>query len=117
MARLNQTLLHKVAHRLGKNPQYIREQVSRRASREGVASPAALIMWARDLGIGVASALDKLPPHVQQQLSQSRVVAPTPSRSGGGHRVRKAALAGAQHGSKGKLVFISHASDDKRLAG
>lgn len=69
MARLDQALLHKISRRLGKTPQYIREQVSRRASREGVVSSAALVMWARDLGIGVASAVNRLPPHVQQQLS------------------------------------------------
>jgi hypothetical protein len=116
MARLNQTLLNKVAKRLGKTPQYIREQVSRRGSREGVASPAALVMWARDLGIGVASALDKLPAHLQQQLSVPRVVAPrrvpAARRPSGApaHRRR------AARGSTGKWIFISHASEDKKLA-
>ncbi|MFH1679540.1 MAG: hypothetical protein ABIH26_02735, partial [Candidatus Eisenbacteria bacterium] len=76
MARLDQALLSKVAKRLRKEPQYIREQVSRRASREGVASPAALVMWARDLGIGVASAVNRLPAHMQQQLAVPRVVPP-----------------------------------------
>jgi hypothetical protein len=120
MAQLNQTLLHKIATRLGKEPQYIREQVSKRASREGVASPAALVMWARDLGIGVASAMDKLPAHLQQQLSVPRVVAPTPVR-----RVTPMAPRGARsrkparriRDSRGKSVMISHASEDKSLAG
>jgi len=118
MARLDQTLLHKVANRLRKEPQYIREQVSRRASREGVASPAALVMWARDLGIGVASAVNKLPPHMQQQLTVPRVVGPGPT-------ARPRATRGQGRGrrtSSGKRrriktwVFISHASEDKRLA-
>jgi hypothetical protein len=121
MARLNQTLLHKVADRLGKTPKYIREQISRRASREGVASPAALVMWARDLGIGVASALEKLPPHVQQQLSMPRVVAPRPlraaSRKPGAARPRRTARGRRPaRGSKGKAIFISHASEDRKLA-
>src|SRR3989442_1156520 len=110
MARLNQTLLHKIAKRLGKTPQRIREQVSRRASREGVASPAALVMWARDLGIGVASAMDKLPAHIQQQLSVPRVVAPTPARRptptrSGRPRPRRPAGRRPARGSTGKLVF------------
>lgn len=120
MARLDQALLHKIARRLDKTPQYIREQVSRRASREGVVSPAALVMWARDLGIGVSSAVDKLEPHVQQQLSQARVVAPpraaprarAASRQGGRRRTGSRTVGGP----KRKLVFISHASEDKELA-
>jgi hypothetical protein len=121
MARLNQTLLQKVAARLGKTPQYIREQVSRRASREGVASPAALVMWARDLGIGVASALEKLPPHVQQQLSMPRVVAPRPVRvvprkSGAARPRNRAGGRRLARGETGKEIFISHAGNDKKLA-
>src|SRR2546421_36838 len=84
-----------------------------RESREGVASPAALVMWARDLGIGVASALDKLPAHLQQQLSVPRVVAPRPVRAAslgaGGARSRKPARRRPARGSTGKWVFISHA--------
>jgi hypothetical protein len=122
MARLDQTLLSKIARLLNKTPQYIREQVSRRASREGVVSSAALVMWARDLGIGVASALEKLPPHIQQQLSVPRVLAPTSRVAPRGTRVahyqgptaRRAIQ--TRSGRKSKLVFISHASEDKKLA-
>src|SRR5258708_747664 len=102
MARLNQTLLHKVAKRLGKDPKYIREQVSRRASREAVASQAALIMWARDLGIGIASALDKLPVPLQQQLSVPRVVAPRPaSRAAPVGRVARARVSARRRPARG----------------
>jgi hypothetical protein len=118
MARLNQTLLNKVAHRLNKTPQYIREQVARRASREGVASPVALVMWARDLGLGVASALDKLEPHAQQQLAVPRVV---PARRASrlvarpGHAGRPGRRP-ARRAVEGRAIFISHASKDKVLA-
>lgn len=118
MARLDQTLLHKIAKRLRKDPQYIREQVSRRASREGVASPAALVMWARDLGIGVASAVGKLPPHMQQQLAVPRVMAPgaPPEPRGARRDGRARRTSDRKRGQIGKWVFISHASEDKRLA-
>ena len=122
MARLNQALLNKVAKKLGKSPQYIREQVSRRASREGVVSPAALVMWARDLGIGVSSAVDKLPPHVQQQLSVPRVSsARAPTRGtttarGKGARRGLAKKRKSVRRVRGHWLFISHASDDKQLA-
>jgi hypothetical protein len=110
MARLNQTLLHKVAKKLDKTPERVREQVSRRASREAVSSDVALIMWARGLGIGVASALNKVPPAVQQQLTVPRVVAPRPVRP-----ARKPRPARSLKG--GTWIFISHATDDKVLAG
>lgn len=118
MARLDQRLLRKVADRLGKDPQYIRQQVSRRASREGVASPAALVMWARDLGIGVASAVNKLPPHVQQQLAVPRVVPPRPTaRSRPTRRQgRRSQTSSRRSGRIGRWVFVSHASEDTGLA-
>src|SRR5437016_9989564 len=127
MARLDQALLQKLARRLGKTPQYIREQVSRRAGREGVVSSAALVMWARDLGIGVSSAVDKLPPHVQQQLSVPRVVEAIP-RQTRSRRIAKrtASRRSARRGTRGgsrrasgrrravkRSVFVSHSSDDK----
>ena len=126
MARLNQTLLHKVAKRLGKTPQYIREQVSRRASREAVSSDVALIMWARSLGIGVASALNKVPPSVQQQLAVPRVLGPTQAKPQGRRAAGRKGYGGARRPTaprgkvkrkeKGKDVFISHASQDRALA-
>jgi hypothetical protein len=120
MARLNQTLLHKIATRLGKTPQYIREQVSRRASREAVASPAALVMWARDLGIGVASAVDKLPAPLQQQLSVPRVVAARPARRTApmarGVRARTSGRRRPARDAAAKWVMVSHAGEDKKLA-
>lgn len=118
MARLNQALLHKIAKRLGKDPKYIREQVSRRASREAVASEGALVMWARDLGIGVASALEKLPPHVQQQMSVPRVMQPRPARNSPRRTAGRTRRATRPPGgaSKRRLVFISHSSKDKAVA-
>jgi len=117
MARLDQTLLKKVAARLGKDPKYIREQVSRRASREGVASPVALVMWARDIGIGVATDMGRLPPHMQQQLAVPRVA---PARAPKPQPKRKTPAARRTAASRrrkvGKWVFLSHSGEDKALA-
>lgn len=123
MARLDQALLQKVATRVGKNPKYIREQTSRRASREGVASEVALVGWARDLGIGVASAVRRLPAHLQQQLAVPRVLPAGPagavSRSRPGQprrRGRRRQRSTPTRQGRRKWVFVSHSSKDKKLA-
>ncbi len=69
--RLHLGLLEKVAKSTKKTKQYVREQVSRRASREGISSEAALIIWAKELGFGTALAQRHLDPHVQQQISSA----------------------------------------------
>lgn len=70
--RLDIALLEKVATRTKKTEQYVREQISRRASRQGIASEAALIIWAKELGFGTAAAQRHLDPHIQQQITSAQ---------------------------------------------
>jgi len=65
--RLDPQLLSRIAAKTGKSEKYTREQISKRAARLGVAAEAAQIAWARELGIGTAVALRRLPPHIQDQ--------------------------------------------------
>jgi Protein of unknown function (Hypoth_ymh) len=77
--RLDKGLLKKVAKKTAKTQQYVREQVSKRASRQNVASEAALIIWAKELGFGTAAAQRQLDPHIQQQVSSVGSIFPSSS--------------------------------------
>lgn len=66
--RLDQGILKKLAKKTRKDEQYLREQISKRAARKGIASQAAQILWARDLGIGAGRFLATLPAHIQDQV-------------------------------------------------
>jgi hypothetical protein len=83
MARtqLDAALLKKMAKKLRKTEQYIREQISRRASKLSIASEAAQVLWAKELGLGTAGAQRRLDPHIQQQISSAAVH--VPARSNG----------------------------------
>lgn len=65
---LNQVLLTKIADNTQKSAKYVREQSSKRASREGVSSLAAQIKWAQSLGIGVAHALRQGGSEIRQEV-------------------------------------------------
>jgi hypothetical protein len=65
--RLDPGLLTRIARATDKSEKYTREQISKRAARLGIAAEAAQIAWARELGIGTATALRRLPPHLQDQ--------------------------------------------------
>src|SRR5262245_12428567 len=66
--RINPSLLEKMANRSGKSQKYLREQISRKAGKQGISSAAAQIVWAKELGIGTANALNKLPADVREEV-------------------------------------------------
>lgn len=66
--RLDPGLLEKMAGKSGKSTKYLREQISRRSSRQGISSTAAQLVWAQGLGIGIANALNKVPVEVRQEV-------------------------------------------------
>lgn len=69
--RLNKKLLLKVASKSKYKLKYLREQISKRANRLGISSEAALILWAKELGIGTATFQHSLPSHIQLEIRNS----------------------------------------------
>ena len=84
--RLDAGLLARIAKVTVKSEKYTREQISKRAARLGIAAEAAQIAWAKELGIGTAVALRRLPPHIQDQ-ARSALASSLPS-----FRQRKASV-------------------------
>jgi|SRR5579859_593145 len=81
--KLDPDLLEKMVRKTRKSKQYLREQVSRRASRIAVSSLAAQILWARDLGLGIASALNRSDPRVQDEVRSSPRLLPVAANARG----------------------------------
>jgi uncharacterized protein (TIGR02391 family) len=69
--KLNPDLLDKMVKKTRKSKQYLREQVSRRASRHAVSSLAAQLLWARELGLGIATALNQAESGVRDEVRSS----------------------------------------------
>lgn len=71
--KIDQDLLAKLAAKTGKRKQYLREQISRKAGRLRVSSPAALVLWAQEKGISITRALNNLPAAVRDEIGRAHV--------------------------------------------
>jgi len=118
VTRLDQALLQKLVTKTGKSPQYLRERVSRRANREGISSSAALIVWAREMGIGTGQALQRLSPELRQEVQRAprSPIPPAEFREeatarGPRRTVPKAKASPSRRGRK--TVFVVHGRDVK----
>jgi len=80
MKKLDPNLLGKMAAKTGKTKQYLREQISRRASRSAISSLAAQLLWAKDLGLGIAIALNHADTWIREEVRSHRAPAPTPMK-------------------------------------
>jgi hypothetical protein len=67
--RLDLKLLDKMAHSKKSKVKSVREQISRKAGRDGISAEAAQIILAKRLGIGTANVFRKLPLHIQQEVA------------------------------------------------
>jgi predicted CopG family antitoxin len=65
---LDEKLLDKLAKKLSRTSLQIVKLVSARAARKGISSEAALILFAKENGIGAATVLRKLDPNKQMEV-------------------------------------------------
>ncbi len=68
---LDLKLLNKVAEKLVKKRSAINVQVSKKANKLGISSQAALILLAKEIGIGTASFQRRLDPAVQAEVREN----------------------------------------------
>ena len=101
MPTLDADLLTKMSVRMNKpDKQYLREQISRRASRGAVSSLAAQLLWAKQLGIGIALPLRRADPTVRNEVRENRPpttlrVKQAQSSRGNPQKRKRATVAGA----------------------
>jgi len=100
MPKLDPDLLTKMASKTGKAKQYLREQISRRASRSTVSSLAAQLLWAKEMGIGIAIALNRAGPSIRDEVRENRPttsvrVRQSPSTGGKTHKQKKPSVLAA----------------------
>jgi hypothetical protein len=74
--RHDQDFLKRLAKQTGKSPRYLRELASRRAGRLGISSPAALLLWAKEQGLSITRALNKLPGELREEVRSAQSVGP-----------------------------------------
>jgi len=68
MARLDSSLIKKLAGVIKKPEKYIKERISKKASQNNVFSEAYLVKWLRDENIGCQVYFNKLSPEIKGQV-------------------------------------------------
>jgi len=76
MARLDADLLAKMAVKSGKPKQYLREQISKRAGRSTISSLSAQLLWAKEMGIGIARPLGRADAWIRDEIREHRALPP-----------------------------------------
>lgn len=69
--RLDPNLLKRLSEKTGTTEKYLREQISKKASRYGISSEAELVLWAKSVGLGSSHYQRSLPVHLQQEIRET----------------------------------------------
>ena len=83
-ARLDADLVKRVAAKANIKEASVQQQASRLASKLGVPSTVALIIWAGNLGLSTTRALNKLSPTLQAQVQSAQASVGRPPATAGG---------------------------------
>src|SRR5438445_2019553 len=113
--RLDPALLDKLVKKTGKSLQYVREQISKRAARQGISSEAAMVLWAKEFGIGTGTFQRRLAPHLQNEVRAGLpdlFTGPAPSSNKGNG---KAKAHGAPRPVSGLRAAIEYLLSDEEL--
>lgn len=65
---LDEKLLKKLSIKTGKNTKYLREQITKRASRKNVSSQAYFVHWLKTEKIGAENYRKKLSPDIKAEI-------------------------------------------------
>jgi uncharacterized protein (TIGR02391 family) len=103
-----------MAEKSGKQPRYIRERISRLGSRKTISSLAAQLLWAKEMGIGIAVALNRAEPTVREEVQRSTTSAPSPASPSSRQRIKSIAR-GRAHPDVG--VAVDFVLEDEELRG
>lgn len=109
-ARLDPTLLKKVATKTRVSENSVRVRVSKLASKKGIRSEAALLVLARQHNIGIAGPLRRLDSATQQQVSEA--LGTQMARPFGVSRVR---TSGRESREAGQHLTLAHLLTDREL--
>lgn len=114
--RLDQKLLSKIAKKIGKDLPNVRVRVSRIAAKLGISSEAALIILAKELGIGTAASQRRLDPSKQAEVRDSLPNVISRTYSSGKTSVKKKGTSGSGGNRKAAIkATIEYLLQDEDL--
>jgi len=114
--RLDQKLLSKISRKIGKDLPNVRVRVSKKAGQLGISSEAALIILAKELGIGAATSQRRLDPSKQAEVRDSLPNVISRTYSAGKTSVKKKGTSGSAGNRKAAIkATIEYLLQDEEL--
>jgi len=113
--RLDQGLLNRMVKKSELSVKSVREGVSKRATRWRVVPAAAQLLWARELGISTTGPMQRLEPHVQEQVRAGLPALFAPPRASSPRRDGKDKTRKRASSASGLRAAIDYLLGDEEL--